>query len=335
MSTKQQERHLLTVIMATQAVPATKSLTTQGPTTIAVGAVFMGINAFFIALRCYTRAKIAKQFDYNDVFMIAAVGIYAGLFALLVLGVKNGIGSHTTSATVAGIGESLKFIFFLEVIYVILTSIMKASLALSLMQWAKSKVQIYLLRAAIVIDAVICLIVVEYFLVQCSPISYTWRIIDATAKGTCLPAGQQIVVGFALSGTTVSLDMLFLFVPFFMLHGRGVNSRLKMYIYGIFGLGVLASIANFIRLAALVKLKASTDPLFDAAPVFLWSGVEVSIGISAAGILELAPLMRRYNVKGFEGSFDQLPEDRIPIRLQSMDKSTISFPTVQNGSQRF
>jgi hypothetical protein len=89
---------------------------------------------------------------------------------------------------------------------------MKASLAITLLQWAKSKVHIFLLQAAVVIDP--------------------------TAKGTCLPAAQQIVVGEALSGTTISLDMLFLFVPFFMLRGRGVSSRVKMYIYSIFGLGV-------------------------------------------------------------------------------------------------
>jgi hypothetical protein len=35
------------------------------------------------------------------------------------------------------------------------------------------------------------------------------------------------------------IDMLFLFIPFFMLKGRGVDNRLKLYIYGIFGLGVL------------------------------------------------------------------------------------------------
>ena len=70
----------------------------------------------------------------------------------------------------------------------------------------------------------------------------------------------------------------------------------------------------------------------DAAPVFLWSAVEVSIGIMAAGILELSPLMRRYNVKGFEESWEQMDEfsDTRPIngvRLQSMDKkSSISWP---------
>lgn len=157
---------------------------------------------------------------------------------------------------------------------------MKASLAITLLQWAKSKVHIFLLRAAIVIDAVICVVVVEYFIVQCAPISYTWRFLDPTAKGVCLPQAQQIVVGEVLSGTTVSLDMLFLFVPFFMLKGRGVNSRVKMFIFGIFGLGVAyvpplisgshlrrltkrfrASVANFIRLASLVKLKASKDAL--------------------------------------------------------------------------
>jgi hypothetical protein len=156
---------------------------------------------------------------------------------------------------------ALKWIFFLEIIYVLLTSVMKASLAVTLLQWARKKIHIWLLCTAIVIDVVICLVVVLYFLLQCQPVSYAWRFIDPTVKGHCLPESGQILVGFALSGTTVSLDMLFLFVPFFMLAGRGVNSRLKLFIYGIFGLGVLASIANFFRLAALVKLKASIDPL--------------------------------------------------------------------------
>lgn len=135
--------------------------------------------------------------------------------------------------------EDAKYIFFLEIIYVILTSFMKASIAITLLQWAKKKFHIYVLWAAIVIDVIICLVVVFYFLLQCRPISYAWLFINPSVKGTCLPASGQILVGFALSGTTVSLDMIFLFIPFFMLSGRGVNSRLKLYIYGLFGLGVL------------------------------------------------------------------------------------------------
>jgi len=59
--------------------------------------------------------------------------------------------------------------------------------------------------------------------------------------------------------------------------------------------------------------------------------VEVSIGINAAGIIELAPLMRKLNVKGFEDSFDKLDEDNDirPIRLQRMNKNSIWFPTAR------
>jgi hypothetical protein len=116
---------------------------------------------------------------------------------------------------------------------------MKASLAITLQQWAKKKIHRALLWTAVVIDAIICLIVVLYFLFQCQPISYAWRLIDPSVKGKCLPVNGQIYVGYALCAVTITLDMLFLFVPFFMLHGRGVNSRLKLYIYGIFSLGVL------------------------------------------------------------------------------------------------
>jgi len=64
----------------------------------------------------------------------------------------------------------------------------------------------------------------------------------------------------------------------------------------------------------------------DAAPVFLWSAVEVSIGISVAGILE---------VQGFEDAFDQLNEDNRPIRLENMDKLNNNYSmTREMGSGR-
>ncbi|KAH8755152.1 hypothetical protein BGZ57DRAFT_38811 [Hyaloscypha finlandica] len=331
----------------TTPTPTTAVAPSQGPTVIIVSAIFLGLNVFFISLRAVVKARIAKNFGINDIAMMVAVLTAGSLFALLVEGVKSGIGDHTSSATIVDVSNALKFIFFLEIIYVVLTTVMKASLAASLLQWAKKKSHKYLLWLAIFLDVAICTFVVLYFLLECRPISFKWDFINPLKKGKCWPANGEILVGFALCSVTISvsgipdiqqrlagnantlppkIDMLFLFIPFFMMKGRGINNRLKLYIYGVFSLGVLASVANFIRLAALVKLQGSKDPLFDAAPVFLWSALEVSIGISVAGIIELQPLMKKYNVKGFEDSFDQIDEDMRPIRLQSMDKSTISFP---------
>jgi hypothetical protein len=36
--------------------------------------------------------------------------------------------------------------------------------------------------------------------------------------------------------------------------------------------------------------------------------------------------MKKFNVKGFEDSFDEIEEDMRPIRLQSMDKNSITWP---------
>lgn len=45
----------------------------QGVGIVALAAVFMGLNTFFIGLRCYTKARISKTFGYNEVGMITVV----------------------------------------------------------------------------------------------------------------------------------------------------------------------------------------------------------------------------------------------------------------------
>lgn len=85
---------------------------------------------------------------------------------------------------------------------------MKASLAFTLLQWARNKIHRTLLWVAIALDATICLVVVFYFLFQCQPISYAWRLLDPTVKGKCLPVSGQIFVGFALCAVTISVSSI-------------------------------------------------------------------------------------------------------------------------------
>jgi len=94
-----------------------------------------------------------------------------------------------------------------------------------------------------------------------------------------------------------------------------------------------ASVANFIRIAALAKLGTYKDPLFDAADVFLWSFIEVSLGITVAGLLELAPLLQRLHVTGFEsfdsaddgGAWSEFDKDSEVIKLVVRGGKTRTF----------
>ncbi|KZL63368.1 p-type atpase [Colletotrichum incanum] len=280
------------------------AIASAGMVLLVVGAILVVLNTFFVGLRLYTRIFVTKALRFNDALLTVALGAFGALYALLVIGVQGGIGGHTFEATIPGISTSLKVLFFLEIIYVVLTSAMKGSIALTFIRLSRSKVLTLLFWVSIALDVLISAAFIIYLLVQCKPVSYAWRLLEPAAKGKCLPLTGQLYMGYALSIVTAILDGLLMISPWLMMRGRGLNSRLKLYIYGIFGLGILATIANIIRLVALVKLKGSTDQLLDAAPVFTWSAIEVSIGIIIAGLIELGPLAAKYGIRGFESYAD-------------------------------
>ncbi|WYZ38500.1 hypothetical protein EsH8_III_000414 [Colletotrichum jinshuiense] len=293
---------------------------------LVVGAILVVLNTFFVGLRLYTRVFVTKAVRFNDALLVIALGAFGALFALLVMGVQGGIGGSISNATVPGITTSLKVIFFLEIIYVVLTSAMKGSIALTFIRLSRSRVLTILFWVSIALDVLISAAFIIYLLVQCKPISFAWRLLDPTIKGKCLPLTGQLYMGYALSIVTATLDGLLMISPWIMMRGRGLNSRLKMYIYGIFGLGILATIANIIRLVALVKLKGSKDQLVDAAPVFTWSAIEVSIGIIIAGLIELGPLAAKYGIKGFESYASTLDYDSDDSQLSKNAIEESSIP---------
>ncbi|GKT52587.1 uncharacterized protein ColSpa_12768 [Colletotrichum spaethianum] len=284
------------------AIPST------GMVLLVVGGILMFLNTFFVALRLYTRIVVVRSVRISDALLVLALGAFGALYGLLVIGVKGGIGGSILQAGLAGIAVSLKVIFFLEIIYVVLTSAMKASIALTFIRLSRSKFLNILFWASIGLDVLISAAFIIYLLVQCKPIDYAWRMLEANAKGECLPLTGQLYMGYALSIVTATLDALLMISPWFMMRGRGLHPRLKLCIYGLFGLGILATIANIIRLVALVKLKGSSDQL---APVFNWSAIEVSIGIIIAGLIELGPLAAKFGIGGFENYASD--DDRYPL----------------------
>lgn len=243
---------------------------------------------------------------------------------------------------------------------------MKGSIAITMMQWTKNRVLIWMFWGSIAMDVLISAVFSFYVIFQCTPISYAWQMLDPNVKGKCLPFTGQLYMGLALCFVTFTLDILLMTSPFIMMKGKNINKTLKKYIYGIFSLGILwvaFDVSPKTRLIYLIGQQSLTSsdysrfsssksqqtscvsllphalPYFsltrnpvDAAPVFTWSAVEVSIGLIVAGLLELGPLMARYGAKGFDhySRFATLgDDDTVKLQtIQSMDKSgiTISGP---------
>ena len=213
---------------------------TKVPLIIATGITFGIINTFSIGARTYSQI-VSRRFNLNDVGMIFVLLTFGALVAFLMLGAQSGLGKHTVGVLASGvqnISDSLKWIFFLEFFYLFLTTVMKASIAVTFLQWATTRVQKWVLWGSIVADLAIGTVAGVYTVVQCTPISFSWTRFDASVSGTCRDPMEIIKAGYALCSITVALDMLFLIMPFIMMRHYQPNRRVKMYIYSLIFLGV-------------------------------------------------------------------------------------------------
>ena len=213
---------------------------TKVPLIIATGITFGIINTFSIGARTYSQI-VSRRFNLNDVGMIFVLLTFGALVAFLMLGAQSGLGKHTVGVLASGvqnISDSLKWIFFLEFFYLFLTTVMKASIAVTFLQWATTRAQKWVLCGAILANFTIGSVVGVFTVLQCTPISFSWLRFDASITGTCRDPNEIIKAGYALCMITVTLDMLFLIMPFIMMKHYQPNPRVKMYIYGLVSLGV-------------------------------------------------------------------------------------------------
>jgi hypothetical protein len=80
-------------------------------------------------------------------------------------------------------------------------------------------------------------------------------------------------------------------VPFPVLLQSHIQTRKKLVLLGLFGLGVFITVIQIIRIQTVKRLANYTD----SAPLILWSAVENNLGVIVASIPTLSPLIKYFN----------------------------------------
>ena len=86
-------------------------------------------------------------------------------------------------------------------------------------------------------------------------------------------------------------------LPFPVLLKSRIQTRKKLILLGLFGLGVFITVIQIIRIQTVKQLAN----YIDSAPLILWSTVENNLGIIVANVPTLAPLVKYYNERGSRG----------------------------------
>ncbi|KAK6596266.1 hypothetical protein ACHAP3_000374 [Botrytis cinerea] len=273
-------------------------------TVVTVGLFFSLLS---VGLRCYTRIFVSRTFGSDDYWILLGLVAYTVTSALSYLGVHYGIGVHATQLTYDQLIGAAKYQVLVELCYILCTAIIKTSVGLLLLRITSVKTFYkYLIWISLVIIWIWSIVTFVISCVQCRPLKASW---DPLTPGVCLEPRIIANFAYAISAETIFFDWLFALLPIPMLWDIKMSLRLKFSIMFILGLGIVASIATIIRLKYLVAFLNVTDSLYSIAPVFVWSTIEIALGIVAASTATLRPLLRSWKILGFssDGSSDTEP----------------------------
>lgn len=139
---------------------------------------------------------------------------------------------------------------------------------------------------------------------QCNPVGAAFRLEPGT--GTCIPLLTEFICSAPVN---IISDLAILALPLPVLTGMRLPSRQKVILVLTFGLGVFVTIVDVVRIYYLQRAITDVTPrasdsveatfggqrdfAFNASLSFMWSAVEVNIGIACACIPTLKPLIVR------------------------------------------
>ncbi|KAF7903625.1 uncharacterized protein EAF01_006674 [Botrytis porri] len=273
-------------------------------TVVTVGLFFSWLS---VGLRCYTRTIVSRTFGSDDYWILLGLAGHTAASVFAYLGVNYGIGVHAVQLTYDQLINAAKYQVIVELGYILCTAIIKTSVGLLLLRITSVKTFYkYLIWTSLVIVWIWTIVTFAIGCAQCRPLKAAW---DTVTPGVCLEPRIIANFAYAISAETIFFDWLFALLPIPMLWKIKMSLRLKFSIMIILSLGIVASAVTIVRLKYLVAFLNVTDSLYSIAPVFIWSTIEIALGIVAASIATLRPLLRSWKILGFssEESSDTEP----------------------------
>ncbi|CAC9894413.1 unnamed protein product [Aureobasidium pullulans] len=233
------------------------------PQVMGVMIAFWVLTWVIVGLRVYVRAVMIKSFGRDDVAMIDLhIGFAAWMFA--------------------------------EVFYTASASVLKVAVGLFLERITQNKMHILIIRIMMAATMLIGTIYLLVALFQCTPISFYWDFSE-NAKGHCISPMVLVVISYIASVLNGAADFFFGILPIFIVKDLNMRRNTKIVVAAILGFAAIGSLSTLVRLPYVKQLGTyKGEFLYTSTYIALWSTVEVGIGISAASLATLRPLVQKF-----------------------------------------
>ncbi|KAK4949775.1 hypothetical protein LTR10_011617 [Elasticomyces elasticus] len=282
----------------------------RGPDTLAAVIVVTVIATIFVAARFYTRIWLMGSIKQDDWWILAAWIVAVAFSTSICVGVEYGLGKHKVNIPDDSFASLRKAEYAFSILYNPALMLTKTSIVvffLHVMSRDVDPVFKWCNWLTLLLVNAIGAALTFYNIFQCRPVAAGF--LYPTPSG----AKCSDIVNLYLSSAPVNIitDIALLILPMPILTKMRLPRKQKIILVLTFSAGAFVTVVDVVRIAylqdaALDRLKVvkgdgqptrvveENDFSWYASPSFMWSAVEVCIGISCACVPSLKPLFLRF-----------------------------------------
>ncbi|KAH9211061.1 hypothetical protein DL95DRAFT_274009, partial [Leptodontidium sp. 2 PMI_412] len=237
---------------------------------VIVTAVFLPFASVVVILRLYTKRVIVRAIGYDDYL-------------------HYGLGVHGWDVPLTTYSPFVKMILSSGAVYGLSFMFVKLSILLLYLQLSphrKFRAMVY----AIMITTILYSLLGSFeFLFTCRPIAKVWDL--TITSGSCYSGAKILAVH---GGLSIATDITMLVLPITMLWKLQLPRRRKVAVVALFMTGTLVCIVTIIRLKKVLIWVRAIDFTWTAVDIWVWSTIEINVGIVCACLIHFKPFLRHH-----------------------------------------
>lgn len=279
---------------------------------LAVTAAMLVCSTVFVVLRLISRIGIVRRLGWDDHFMILAWCLAFGTSFAICYGTSVGLGRHEVDVPAQWDAALRKSEYAFSVLYN--PALMATKTSILIFYLTLSKTQKIFRWAAIVTLAVVNIggLALTFLIIfQCRPVTAAFKN-PVPDSATCT---NIVILYLSSAPLNIITDLAILFLPMPILTSMRLPKKQKTILIITFGFGVFVAVVDVVRIAYLQQ--AAKNHLQDiqnhslpsggnsrnleaddfswyASLSFMWSAIEINVGIMCACVPALKPLVSRF-----------------------------------------
>lgn len=251
---------------------------------VSVTSMLVFLSTLAVALRLISRRISIRHISPDDYVIVFALLLSYGDCICQFVGVHYGLGQHIGQV---GKEDEVRYLIILYILQLFWNTTLPA-IKVSILLFYR---RLFPVRRLLIASSVIGAIVTAWYIAiqitaifQCLPIHYYWR---RVGQGHCIQTTNFYII---LASLNLATDVAVLILPIPFIWHLQVRKSKKLSLSVIFLLGSLVCVTSIVRLQTLTEIDTQDITWSNAYPG-LWTAIEASLGIVAACLPSLSPVL--------------------------------------------